>query len=140
MQSPPQNFYFAEPTPAAAPPVWAWYVGYAVCMALLYVTIVVGGVWFSIAAPGGSGPGGEPPWFGYIMAFISLPLALLFSAAPFLPKKSWAWYYHLALIALGLTSACCLPACGALIFYWLKPETKAFFGVDAVKPATHGSI
>ncbi len=121
------DVYYADPVPEGPPQVWIWYLVYAVCLGLVYVALVVGGVWFMFAAPGG--PGADPPWIGGIVAVISFPLALLFLAAPFLPKKSWAWYYHMALIALGLTSACCLPACGALLYFWIKPETKAFFGV-----------
>ncbi|MEZ4222864.1 MAG: hypothetical protein R3B13_18120 [Polyangiaceae bacterium] len=121
--------YYVDPPPVTAPPVWLWYVLYAVGMALLYAALVVFGVWFTLEAPGGHAPGGEPPLIGALFAVISLPLSLAFGAAPFLPKRSWAWYYHLALMALGCTSACCLPACGALIYFWIKPETKAFFGV-----------
>ncbi len=118
------NYYYADPQPTEPPPVWVWYLVYATCMALLYVAIVVGGIWFALDTPSG-----ESPLLGAAMALISFPLAIAFGVAAFLPKKSWVWYYHAALIGLGMTSACCLPACGALIYFWLKPETKAFFGV-----------
>lgn len=118
------GYYWNDAEPPAAPPVWSWYVVYAIAMALLYFAVLGGCVWFAIEAPPS-----EPTFVFVLMAALCVPLFLAFAAAPLLPKKSWAWYYHLALIALGLTSACCLPASGALLYFWLKPEAKAFFGV-----------
>jgi hypothetical protein len=30
-----------------------------------------------------------------------------------------------------MTSVCCIPACVPLLIYWIKPETKAYFGRTA---------
>jgi hypothetical protein len=37
------------------------------------------------------------------------------------------WIYGIVLIALGMTSACFVPACIPLLIYWLKPDAKSYF-------------
>jgi predicted Co/Zn/Cd cation transporter (cation efflux family) len=65
-----------------------------------------------------------------IMLVVSVPLFILFAVAPLLPKKKWAWIYGFVPICIGLTSCCSLPFSIPLLIFWLKPETKAFFGTD----------
>ena len=120
-----------ETPPAEAAPVWPWYVGYAVCMALLYaLTAVMGAAYLAgagflaVQATDQALMG----FYGVFMLGLGIVFAALYGAAPFLPKKNWAWVYHLVMICIGLTSCCCLPACIPLLIYWLKPETKAMFG------------
>jgi hypothetical protein len=45
-----------------------------------------------------------------------------------LRPQPWLWTYDLVIICLGMTSACFLPACIPLLIFWLKPETKHYFG------------
>jgi MFS family permease len=45
-----------------------------------------------------------------------------------LSPRPWLWTYALFVICLGMTSACFLPACIPLLIFWLKPETKSYFG------------
>jgi hypothetical protein len=117
---------------AIHPPVWLWYRLYAVLMALLYVaTAVMGGLYLAGAGflPGiSSSDQAIFIAYGVIMLAMGGVFALLYGAAPFLPKKRWAWFYHVVLICIGLTSCCCMPACIPLLIYWLKPEAKAMFG------------
>lgn len=111
-------------SPGDGPPVvWKWYVAYAVAMAVLYLLVAVGGGFVFAATTRG-----EDQIQGVIMGVIGLPLAILYGVAPFLRKTSSTYTFHLVLIGIGLTSACCIPACLPLLLYWLKPETKAFFG------------
>lgn len=42
--------------------------------------------------------------------------------------RPWLWTFDLVVICLGMTSACFLPVCIPLLVFWLKPETKRFFG------------
>jgi hypothetical protein len=65
---------------------------------------------------------------GCLFIGLGLPLMILFAAAPFLPKKPWVWIYGIVLIALGMTSPCCLPATIPLLIFWIRPETQQFFG------------
>ncbi len=105
------------------PPVWTWYIVYAVFMAVTYIVVMGLGVLLAFVADKS-----EDGVQGVIMAVVGLPLAIMYGLAPFRAKTSGAWTYHLVLICLGLTSACCIPICLPLLIFWLKPETKAFFG------------
>jgi hypothetical protein len=46
----------------------------------------------------------------------------------FLPRKPWLWIYDLVIICFGFTGICFWPACIPLMIFWLKPETKEYFG------------
>jgi hypothetical protein len=109
--------------PAPTPPVWPWYVAYAILMAIMYLLCAGGGTVLAVAADRD-----EDRIQGIIMAVIGMPLLVLYGAAPLLPKRPWAWTFHLVLIGLAATSACCTPVAIPLFIFWLKPETKAFFG------------
>ena len=121
--------YVTEPV-VERPPVWKWYIVYAVFMALLYLFVALMGVGYLAGA--GFLPVGQDEQilfgvYGGLFLVLGIVFAGLYVAAPFLPKKPWAWIYHLVLIALGLTSCCTLFVCVPLLIYWLKPETKAMF-------------
>jgi hypothetical protein len=111
-----------------APAVWTWYLAYAIALAVVYWICVAAGIALLVFNPAQSS-GEMPTWLtGGILIGMGVPFGLAFSAAPFLPKRPWAWVYHLVAICIGMTSACCMPACIPLLIYWLKPETKAMFG------------
>ena len=55
-------------------------------------------------------------------------LAAIFGFGVFAPRVSWVWIYDIVLIAIGLTSCLTIPAALPLLLYWIKPETKAYFG------------
>ncbi len=112
-----------EAYPAQPPPVWRWYVAYAIAMAAMYLLVTGFGVFLVVA-----GESDGEKLEGFLFAGICLVLAVVFGAAPFLAKRPGAWTYHLVLICLGMTSACCMAASIPLLIHWLKPETKEFFG------------
>ncbi|HLA79086.1 MAG TPA: hypothetical protein VJU18_16025 [Vicinamibacteria bacterium] len=116
----------ASPAPPA-PKVLGWYRAYAAAMALLYLGLDVGLV---LAMVTGGIELTEVPVmvFGALMLVLCLALFALFAAALVLPPRPWVWIYHLVLITVGMTSACCLPACVALLVFWIKPEARAYFG------------
>lgn len=111
-----------------APKVVLWAKVYEAALALVYLALVVAGVVFLVADVQ-TGPD-EPPAavLGGLFIAISLPLVFLFGAGLFLRPTPNAWVFHLVLICIGLTSACCLPATIPLLIFWFKPETKAHFG------------
>jgi MFS family permease len=112
-----------------APPVVTWYRVYAGLMAAMYLLVLVGGVTVPLWAPPEELEDDPPPWaVASIVGCVSLPFAAAFLAAFFLPVKPWAWIYHLVLICVGFTSACCIVASVPLLIFWIKPETKAYFG------------
>lgn len=127
---------------AAQPRVWNWYRAYCAAMALLYLACGAAGVWaltrLDELAEGDPEERFEIQVAAWVFALLCVPLFALFAAAPFLPRRPWAWVYHLVLICMGMTSACCLPISIPLLVFWIKPGCKAFFGrgapVDAPGP------
>jgi hypothetical protein len=115
----------------SAPPVVAWYKVYAGLMAGLYLLMLLAGMTVPFLDPDDLDLDQDdpPPWaMALIIGCVSLPFAAAFGAALFLPAKPWAWIYHLVLICFGFTSLCCMAASIPLLIFWLKPETKAYFG------------
>lgn len=111
------------------PPVRKWYVAYCVFMALMYLFTIVIGFFFMFTNPSDLDVNEvNPKVMGVIFITIGVFLFATFAAGPFLPRETWAWIYGLVLICFGLTSVCCLPATIPLLIYWLKPETKEYFG------------
>jgi hypothetical protein len=108
-----------------------WYYAYCAAMALLYlfcIGIGVAGIVFRSQLADHDHPPELLAFLGVLFAALGVVFMLAFGAAPFLPHRSWVWIYHLVLIAVGMTSACCLPVCIALLIFWIKPETRAYFG------------
>ena len=49
-------------------------------------------------------------------------------AALFLPKKPWVWVYGIVAVCVGLPNCCFLPLSIPVLIFWLRPETKQYFG------------
>ena len=118
----------ASLNPATAPSVYKWFVVYCIFMALMYGIAAVMGIVFLFVEPDPEMSEAEQRIMGVVFLIIGLVFAVPYSAAPFLPRKSWVWVFGLVLICIGLSSACCLPACVPLLIFWLKPEMKEFYG------------
>ena len=120
------------------PGVIKWYRVYAATLAALYILIILGcavGLFFSLrASPDFWRAADTPPllFYGYLVFLTGMSLVLggAYVTAFFIPRKPWAWTYHIVLICLGLSSACFIPFCVPLLVYWLRPEAKAYFGKD----------
>jgi hypothetical protein len=111
------------------PAVWKWYVAYCIAMACLYVlTTIFGVVLLAVAPDALHMQPMESKIQGGACVVLGPILLIVFLIGIFLPRRPWAWIYGIVLICLGMTSCCCLPASIPLIIYWVKPETKAFFG------------
>ena len=119
------------PRPGQAPQVLLWYRVYCGLMAGLYLLVAAGGGAMLVFRDKlADRETADEFWlaYGFLMVVLGVILLLVFLAAFFLPRKPWAWIYHLVLIALGMTSACCLPACIPLLIFWVNAETRAYFG------------
>jgi len=112
----------------ATPPVYTWFVVYCILMALLYLITAVMGIVFMFSEPDRDMSAQEAKIMGLVFLILGLGFFVPYALAPFLPRKSGVWVFGLVLICIGLTSACCLPVCIPLLIFWLKPETKAFYG------------
>jgi MFS family permease len=114
-----------------APPVVSWYKVYAGLMAAMYLMMLIAGTTVPLWDPEGMDLDADdpPPWvISLIIGCVSFPFAAAFIAAFFVPVKPWAWIYHLVLICFGFGSICCMVVAIPLLIFWIKPETKAYFG------------
>jgi hypothetical protein len=70
------------------------------------------------------------PALAAVFVGVGVLMTALFALTFFLPRNPWAWIYHLALIGLGLTDPCLFLPCVFLMVFWLKPQTRTYFGCD----------
>jgi MFS family permease len=116
------------------PPVWKWYVAYCAVIAIMNLLMIIGMVFFAIAAR--SEMNQRESQESLVLGLIYIGAGLLFlapyAAAPFLPRRRWAWVMGVVLIGIGMPSICCWPVVIPLLIFWLKPENKAFFGVGSM--------
>ena len=132
------------PRPALTRPgVLPWQLAYCAAMALLYLLITAAGVAMAIfhqemAEPKTDPDGTTTLVMGVLMALVCLALTVAYAAAFVLPRRRWAWVYHLVLIAIGLTSCACIPFSLPLLVFWIRPEVQAWYGMSTglAVPAT----
>lgn len=108
------------------PPVILWFKVYAGFMSFLYALCAVLAVVIMIFTPDMETM--EAFIVGGILLAISGPLLVAYLLAIFIRPARWVWILDIVLIGIGLTSCLTIPACIPLLIYWLKPETKAYFG------------
>lgn len=106
-----------------------WYRVYCGVLAALYLLVAVMGVLIAVIRPQARHQSAEETLImGIVYAVLGVIFLLVYVIALFLPRKSWNWIVGIVMIALGMTSCCTLPFLVPLFIYWLKPETKAYFG------------
>ena len=106
-----------------------WYRVYCGVMVVLYLLVTVMGVFLASYAPRTREYNSEETFLmGVIYALVGLVFFIVFVVALFLPRKSYNWIVGIVMMAIGMTSCCFLPFLIPLIIYWVKPETKAYFG------------
>lgn len=113
------------------PQVVFWYRVYCSAMLLLGVLYLVGGIALLILAPQLEMKGDDRAGLmiqGLVFTVMSVPIMLFNLVGILIPRKRWGWIYGIVAIAFGLTSPCCLPATIPLLIFWIKPETKSYFG------------
>jgi hypothetical protein len=114
------------------PSVVKWFRVYCGALSLVYLGCVVGGVFISLYAEELGQSEDAPRWlmvaYGSALVFLGLVLAAVFGAGVVLQPRPWVWIYGIVLIAIGFSSPCCIPASVPLLFFWLKPETRVYFG------------
>jgi multidrug transporter EmrE-like cation transporter len=117
------------------PPAVTWFKVYAGAMALLCLGMFIGGIAILNIPADGFDP--EAPFgdderlglllYGWGFTLFGLPLTALFAAGLFAKPTRFWWIVGIVLIALGLTSVCCLPFSIPLLLFWLKPDVKEWF-------------
>lgn len=106
-----------------------WYRAYCAVLVAIYVFAMGIGVLLIFFQPDpGSTSAGENIVAGLVYLIFGAVFALVFAVAIFLPRKPYNWVVGIVMIAFGMTSCCFIPATIPLLIFWIKPETKAFFG------------
>lgn len=118
------------------PQIVIWYKVYAALMGLLYLFVVGLGIlytflpnWIEDDPRMGENEALLISVIGVFLIFIGLILSVLFFFTLFKKPAPWLWTFDLVLICLGLTSACCMIVSVPLLIFWLKEETKNYFGI-----------
>ena len=65
--------------------------------------------------------------------FVALGLVLIWQVIVMVFAGRAKWVYTLGVVMLGfqtLMNPCCLPLTVPLLVYWMKPETKKWFGAN----------
>ena len=118
------------------PTVLKYYTAYCVMMGLMYLGVFALGFCLLVIDPRAFGINDEQALRelgalkiqGVMMTGLGAILSIPYLAAPFLPKKPWVWIYGIVLIGIGMSSCCLLPLAIPLLIYWIKPETKYWYG------------
>lgn len=114
------------------PVVVRWYKAYCGAMVLMYLLCALFGAAALLIDPSlledQAGDMADLRIQGAIFLVLGVPLAMLYLVAALLPAKPWTWVVGIVAIAFALSSCCCVPVAAPLLIYWLKPETKAYFG------------
>ncbi|MCA1590099.1 MAG: hypothetical protein LC734_06845 [Acidobacteria bacterium] len=98
-------------------------------MVLLYAVLAVLGAFITYLRPETSQYRPEDiVIMGVIYAILGAVLFLVYLIAIILPPKPYNWIVGIVMIAIGMTSCCMWPAVIPLLIYWIKPETRKFFG------------
>jgi hypothetical protein len=120
------------------PQVIIWYKVYCALLAITYLAVVAFGA-FLVLARHKIADATNPPeaylWIGLLCAVAGFVFAAPCAAALVLPPRPWVWVFHLVLICIGFTSACCVPFCVPLLIFWIRPETQAYFGRGKPQPS-----
>jgi hypothetical protein len=112
------------------PPVCQWFAGYCVLMAFACLSFLALGIFMWLIPESRNAAETVRLRIDGTGHIISAPLLIaIFLAAPFLPPRPWAWVCQLVLIAVGMSVCCCLPLTTPLLIYWIKPDTRAYFGM-----------
>ena len=104
------------------PKVVIWFKVYAVLLSLIYLfMVIISPIFFTTGDS-------DAIITGLFIIILCIPFFIISILPVFLPRKPWVWIYSVVIIGIGMTSACCLPACIPLLIFWLKPEVKRFYG------------
>lgn len=139
MMSNPHGGHPYPDTPATPPrrtgAVIAFYV-YCVLMALLYLLMLVGGLFVlfyaaEIALEDPNTTIAQAQFIGGMLTVMGLVFSLLFLIPPLLPRAKWAWIVGIIAIALGLTSCCTWPFTIPLMIFYVQEPTRRWYGMGA---------
>lgn len=116
-----------------APGVIIWFKIYAALLCFLYLLTGAFSFVFLFGDPSELDmPENMARIVGVMMLVISAGLFVICLLPLILKPKPWLWVYNLVVICLGMTSACFLLICVPMLIFWLKPETRRYYGKDVI--------
>lgn len=122
---------------SSRPPVVKWFKAYCGFMIFLYAVIALASVaaFFIPQEEIPTTPDGPPIWlFSFlvtVMLTVSLGLVVIFALPWISAPKPWIWTLGTVLICIGFLNGLTIVASLFLLIYWLKPETRLYFGKSA---------
>ncbi len=106
-----------------------WYRVYCGALAAIYLLVAALGIALAVYAPETREYRAEETFImGVVYAVLGVVFLIVFAVALLLPRKPYNWIVGIVMMAIGMTSCCFLPFLIPLLIYWVKPETKAYFG------------
>lgn len=125
---PPQYSSFVESNEVGRK-TFFWYRVYCGVLVALNAVVTVFGLAMTYYKPGETAREAEEmAIMGVFYAIFGAIFFALYVFALLLPEKPYNWVFGIVMIAIGMTSCCLWPAVIPLLIYWIKPETRAFFG------------
>jgi hypothetical protein len=111
------------------PKVITWFNVYCIFLCVIYLAVALFPVLiFFLASDDPEMPRAFAIMIGGLFALMGMVLFAMSLLPLVLRPRPWLWTYDLVIICLGMTSACFLPVCIPLMLFWIKPETKKYFG------------
>lgn len=118
------------------PTVITWFKVYAIVMAIIYLMVLLAGIGlfaFPNLAPEEFATGSPDEKimvyiYGVVFVVLGAALFVAYLFGVILKPKPWVWIFNMVLICIGLSGCPTLFASIPLLIFWLKPETKAYYG------------
>lgn len=112
---------------APLPPLWRYYLCYAIFMGVLFLAATGLGVWLLFMSTEGPHTDATGVALGTLVTVIGGALGGFYCAAPFVTRPRWSWTYHTVLIVVGLLTGVGLLLGIPLLIMWLRGNTRALF-------------
>ena len=121
---------YAAVPPGTKPDVVFWFRVYAAVMGAMGVLTGLLIMAMGVLAMTANEPGADdvPMWLFVMIGVMAIATSAIYWLPFYFGNRPWVWTYSLVVICLGMGS-CTIVAALPLLIYWLKPETKAYFGV-----------
>jgi len=111
------------------PKVLLWFKIYCGLLCLLYLAFAAFSLLLFFADPSDTEMAVTAARItGVLLLLAGIVLFVVCLLPLILAPRPWLWTFDLVVICLGMTSPCFLPACIPLLIFWLKPDTKRYFG------------